>query len=43
MGGNLQAGDDLDALPTPLAFPTDSLALEQLRQEMGPHTDLGLH
>ncbi len=41
-GGTLQAGDDLDmvdyfpldALPEPLAFPTDRLVLEQLRQEV---------
>ena len=41
IGGNLNAGDDLnaveyfprDALPEPLAFPTDKLVLEQLRQE----------
>lgn len=40
-GGNLQAADDLDAvdyfpldaLPEPMAFPTDMLVLEQLRQE----------
>ena len=38
--GSLQAGDDLnavdyfplDALPEPLAFPTDKLVLDQLRQ-----------
>jgi ADP-ribose pyrophosphatase YjhB (NUDIX family) len=42
VGGTLQAGDDLDlvdyfpldALPEPLAFPTDRLVLDQLRQEM---------
>ena len=42
IGGALQAGDDLDearyfpldALPEGLAFPTDSLVLDQLRQEM---------
>jgi len=41
IGGSLQAGDDLDAtdyfpldaLPENLAFPTDRLVLEQLRQE----------
>ena len=41
IGGNLQAADDLDAadyfsiddLPENLAFPTDILVLEQLRQE----------
>jgi ADP-ribose pyrophosphatase YjhB (NUDIX family) len=41
IGGSLQAADDLDevdyfpldALPEPLAFPTDQLVLEQLRQE----------
>ena len=41
IGGSLQAGDDLDlaeyfpldALPEPLAFPTDRLVLEQLRTE----------
>ena len=41
-GGVLRAGDDLDAvdycpldaLPEPLAFPTDRLVLEQLRREM---------
>lgn len=41
VGGNLQAGDDLDqvgyfsldALPSPLAFPTDLLVLDQLREE----------
>jgi ADP-ribose pyrophosphatase YjhB (NUDIX family) len=41
IGGDLQAGDDLDAaeyfsleeLPEPLAFPTDRLVLEQLRRE----------
>src|SRR5947209_2865590 len=40
-GGTLHAGDDLseagyfslDALPEPLAFPTDRLVLEQLRRE----------
>ena len=40
IGGHLQAGDDLDAadyfpldsLPDNLAFPTDKLVLEQLRQ-----------
>lgn len=40
-GGTLHAGDDLDAvdyypldaLPEQLAFPTDMLVLEQLRQE----------
>jgi 8-oxo-dGTP diphosphatase len=40
-GGRLRAGDDLDAvdffdldaLPEPLAFPTDRLVLEQLRRE----------
>jgi ADP-ribose pyrophosphatase YjhB (NUDIX family) len=40
LGGMLRAGDDLDqvgyfsldALPSPLAFPTDRLVLEQLRQ-----------
>lgn len=44
IGGALQAGDDLDmvgyfpldALPEPLAFPTDLLVLEQLRQELIP-------
>ncbi|MSQ22196.1 MAG: NUDIX domain-containing protein [Dehalococcoidia bacterium] len=49
VGGNLQAGDDLDAvdffpldtLPEPLAFPTDRLVLDQLKQEtLGPATDL---
>ncbi len=43
-GGELQAGDDLDAvgyfplteLPQPLAFPTDLLVLEQLRQSPAP-------
>ena len=42
VGGTMQAGDDLDlvnyfpldALPQPLAFPTDRLVLEQLRQEL---------
>ena len=42
VGGTLQAGDDLDAveffplnaLPEPLAFPTDRLVLDQLRQEL---------
>ena len=42
LGGRLLAGDDLDAvgyfpldgLPVPLAFPTDKLVLEQLRQEV---------
>jgi 8-oxo-dGTP diphosphatase len=42
VGGALQAGDDLDAvqyfplnaLPEPLAFPTDRLVLNQLRDEM---------
>ncbi len=41
VGGRLQAGDDidvvdffaLDALPEPLAFPTDRLVLHQLRSE----------
>ena len=41
-GGTLRAGDDLDAvryfrldaLPESLAFPTDRLVLEQLRQEI---------
>jgi 8-oxo-dGTP diphosphatase len=41
IGGTLCAGDDLrdaaffslDALPEPIAFPTDRLVLEQLRQE----------
>ena len=41
VGGSLKAADDLDAvdyfplstLPEPLAFPTDELVLEQLRQE----------
>ena len=41
-GGALVAGDDLDvadyfpldALPEPLAFPTDRLVLDQLRREM---------
>ena len=40
ISGNLRASDDLDeadyfpldALPEPLAFPTDKLVLEQLRQ-----------
>ena len=44
IGGTLQAGDDLDAvdyfpldlLPEPLAFPTDRLVLDQLRQEVMP-------
>jgi len=45
VGGSLQAGDDLDAvdyfpldaLPQPLAFPTDKLVLEQLRlQSLAP-------
>lgn len=43
-GGALQPGDDLDAvgyfaldaLPTPLAFPTDALVLEQLRLALTP-------
>ena len=42
IGGTLRAGDDLDvvdyfpldALPEPLAFPTDLLVLDQLRQEL---------
>ncbi|MBF8266577.1 MAG: hypothetical protein HW388_85 [Dehalococcoidia bacterium] len=42
IGGTLLAGDDLDmvdyfpldSLPDPLAFPTDRLVLEQLRQEV---------
>lgn len=42
VGGALQAGDDLeavayfplDALPQPLAFPTDLLVLHQLQQEL---------
>ncbi len=42
VGGRLHAGDDLDAvdlfpldaLPEPLAFPTDKLVLAQLRQEL---------
>jgi 8-oxo-dGTP diphosphatase len=42
VGGTLQAGDDLDtadyfpldALPEPLAFPTDRLVLDQLRREV---------
>ncbi len=42
VGGTMQAADDLDmvdyfpldALPEPLAFPTDRLVLEQLRQEV---------
>ncbi|MSQ40552.1 MAG: NUDIX hydrolase [Dehalococcoidia bacterium] len=48
VGGALQPGDDLDAvdyfsldtLPEPLAFPTDRLVLEQLRQELWapPHS-----
>ncbi|MSQ33920.1 MAG: NUDIX hydrolase [Dehalococcoidia bacterium] len=41
VGGTLRAGDDLDevgyfpldALPEPLAFPTDRLVLDQLRAE----------
>jgi hypothetical protein len=41
IGGSLHAADDLDdvdyfpldALPDNLAFPTDRLVLEQLRQE----------
>ena len=41
-GGALQPGDDLDAvryfhldaLPEPLAFPTDRLVLDQLREEL---------
>ena len=41
IGGSLQAADDLDGvdyfslntLPEPLAFPTDKLVLEQLRDE----------
>lgn len=41
IGGTLRAGDDLDevgfyslqAVPEPLAFPTDALVLEQLRAE----------
>ena len=41
-GGKLEAGDDLDAadyfpldaLPEPLAFPTDLLVLEQLRSDL---------
>ena len=41
IGGTLRAADDLDAveyfpldaLPEPMAFPTDLLVLEQLRQE----------
>ena len=45
VSGTLQAGDDLDAagffpldaLPEPLAFPSDRLVLDQLRQE-APHT-----
>ena len=45
VGGTLQAGDDLDAadyfpldaLPEPLAFPTDRLVLEQLRGEVLNH------
>ena len=45
VGGTLEASDDLNAvdyfplnaLPNPLAFPTDKLVLEQLRQEaVGP-------
>ena len=43
-GGALQAGDDLeavgyfplDALPEPLAFPTDRLVLDQLQAEVLP-------
>ena len=43
-GGELQAGDDLDAVgyfplnqpPQPLAFPTDLLVLEELRQSPVP-------
>jgi ADP-ribose pyrophosphatase YjhB (NUDIX family) len=43
VGGTLQAADDvdqvgfhpLDELPGPLAFPTDELVVEQLRQERG--------
>ena len=47
-GGALVAGDDLDAvdyfpldaLPEPLAFPTDRLVLDQLRREMdAPSSD----
>jgi 8-oxo-dGTP diphosphatase len=42
IGGTLQAGDDLDqaeyfpldALPLPLAFPTDRLVLDQLWEEL---------
>jgi 8-oxo-dGTP diphosphatase len=42
VGGTMEAADDLDmvdyfpldALPQPLAFPTDLLVLEQLRQEL---------
>ena len=42
-GGALRAGDDLDmvdyfsldALPEPIAFPTDRLVLDQLRRELG--------
>ena len=42
VGGTMRAGDDLDlvdyfsldALPEPLAFPTDCLVLEQLRQQI---------
>ena len=42
VGGTMRAGDyldladyfPLDALPQPLAFPTDRLVLEQLRQEL---------
>ena len=44
VGGALAAGDDLDRvgyfpleeLPEQLAFPTDCLVLEQLREELGP-------
>jgi 8-oxo-dGTP diphosphatase len=44
IGGTLEARDDLDmvgyfpldALPEPLAFPTDLLVLERLRQEPQP-------
>lgn len=43
VAGTLQAGDDLDQvgyfalddLPTPLAFPTDLLVIEQLRSQHG--------
>jgi len=46
-GGKLEAGDDLDAvdyfpldeLPQPLAFPTDLLVLEQLREEFSQIAD----